>query len=100
MKTIQRSVVIRNPNGFHVRPATALAEAARRYTSRVVVWYQGRCGDARRVLDLIMLGAEPGAEVTLEVDGPDAEEALEALAEILSAEEPPPLPVKPPPKKG
>ena len=97
---LRRTVIIRNPQGFHVRPAAALAERARQYQSKVSLIRGDVKVDGRQVLDLIMLAAEQGAEITLEVIGPDAGEALEALAQILGAEEPPPLPVRPLPQKG
>jgi phosphotransferase system HPr (HPr) family protein len=88
--TLRKSVIIRNPQGFHVRPAAALAERARRYQSKASVIHGDLRVDARQVLDLIMLAAEQGTELTLEVIGPDAAEAIEVLAEILGAPEPPP----------
>jgi phosphotransferase system HPr (HPr) family protein len=87
--TLRRTVIIRNPQGFHMRPAAALVEAARRFQSQAVVIHGDRRSSAREVLDLMMLLAEPGAEVTLEVQGPDAEQAIEVLAQVLGAEEPP-----------
>lgn len=97
---LRRTIVIRNPDGLHIRPAAALAAAARRFQAQVALLLGERRVDGRRVLDVITLGAEPGAEIVLEVNGPDAEEALEALAEILASATPP-LPEEPPlPQKG
>jgi phosphotransferase system HPr (HPr) family protein len=86
---MRRNVVIRNPDGLHIRPAAALAEAARRFQSQATLHHGDRRVDVRRALDLITLGAEAGTELILEVVGPDAEEALEVLAEILAAATPP-----------
>jgi phosphotransferase system HPr (HPr) family protein len=97
---LRRNVVIRNPDGLHIRPAAAVAEAARRYQSQVTLFLGERRVDGRRIMDLIALGAEPGAELILEVHGPDAEEALEVLAEILASATPPPPPERPLPQKG
>jgi len=88
-ETLRKSVIIRNPQGFHVRPAAALAERARQFQSRIELSRGDVRVDGRQVLDLIMLAAEQGMEVMLEVTGPDAAEAIEILAQILSAEEPP-----------
>jgi phosphotransferase system HPr (HPr) family protein len=99
-EVLRKSVIIRNPQGFHVRPAAALAERARQFQSRVELSRGDVRVDGRQVLDLIMLAAEQGMEVTLEVSGPDAAEAIEILAQILGAEEPPPGPVHTLPQKG
>lgn len=99
--TYRRKIVIRNPQGFHMRPAAALAEAARRFQSQATVIHGDRRGNARDILSLLMLLADFGSEVILEVRGPDAAEAVEVLSAILGAEEPPaPVPPTPVPKKG
>jgi phosphotransferase system HPr (HPr) family protein len=86
---LRRNVIIKNPQGFHVRPAAALAERARQFQSKVSLIHGDLRVDGRQVLDLIMLAAEQGTELTLEVVGPDAAQAIEVLAEILGAPEPP-----------
>ncbi len=88
-EALRRSVMIRNPQGFHVRPAAAFAEAAGRFQCKVTLRNGEQQVDGRRVLDLLMLGAAPGTELTLEVQGPDAAAAMEVLADILAAPEPP-----------
>lgn len=94
-EVLQRSVLIRNPQGFHLRPAAALAQAARQFQSEASVVHGDVRANARDAMELLMLLAEPGAQVLIEVSGPDAAEAMEALAEILGAEQ-----SMPPPKKG
>jgi len=91
LQTLQRKVVIANPNGLHVRPAAVFKQAADRFQSQVTLHFGGRRADGRSVMDLLTLGAQPGAEVVLEVSGPDAAAAIEILTQILSAPEPPAL---------
>ena len=42
--------------------------------------------DAKSILDLMTLAAGPQAELDLEVDGPDAAEALEHLAALFDSD--------------
>jgi phosphocarrier protein len=88
---LQRTVRIANPNGLHMRPSVAFVQMACRFQSSVTVTHDGKSADGRSPLDLMMLGAEQGCELTLEVDGPDADDAIEALAALLGSV-PPPLP--------
>jgi len=87
MKTLTYSARITNPNGLHMRPATAFAAAALRFKSEVTV----RCASLNKVangkspLDMMFLAAPEGSELTVEVVGDDAPEALEALAAVLLA---------------
>jgi phosphotransferase system HPr (HPr) family protein len=87
---LRRQVIIRNPEGLHMRPATAFAQACRRFQCMVsLTCGERRAADGRDGFALLMLAAEPGAEVLLEVAGPDAAEAIEVLTAILEAPEPP-----------
>jgi len=70
-----------------MRPATAFAQTARTYRAAVTVYNGDRRADGKSSLDLILLIAEPGAELVLEVDGEDAGTAIEPLAALLAAVE-------------
>lgn len=82
---IRRSVVVANPHGLHMRPATAFATRAKQFACRVTVWNGSNKADGKSSLDLILLVALPGAELTLEVDGTDACAAAEVLADVLGS---------------
>jgi len=81
---ITRSVVIQNSLGIHARPAALLVQEAGRFQA---VIYLSK-GDVKRInaksiMGVMMLAAERGAEVTVETDGVDEQEALDALTELL-----------------
>jgi phosphocarrier protein HPr len=82
---LRRTVRVANPNGLHMRPATLFAQAARGYRSAVVVSNGEKKADGKSSLDLLLLIAEPGVELVLEVDGDDAAEAIGPLAELLGS---------------
>jgi phosphotransferase system HPr (HPr) family protein len=82
---LRRNVLITNPQGLHMRPSAAFAELAGRYQSNVTVHYEGKAVNGKSLWDLMLLAAMPNTEVTLEVDGPDAVAALEALVALLQA---------------
>ena len=82
---LQRKVVITNPNGLHMRPSAAFVETAGRFQSTVTVHHDGRAVNGKSLWDLLLLAALPGTELILEADGPDAGEALDALAAVLAA---------------
>ncbi len=82
---ITRSVVIQNSLGIHARPAALLVQEAGRFQA---VIYLSK-GDVKRInaksiMGVMMLAAERGAEVTVETDGVDEQEALDALTELLA----------------
>jgi len=81
---LQRKVLLANPNGLHMRPSAAFVELAGRFESNVTVSCDGKAVNGKSIWDLMLLAAEHGTELTLEVDGPDAPQALEALSVFLS----------------
>ncbi len=91
--TLRKTVLITNPQGFHLRPVAAFAKIALRFPScRVRVLKEDRTADGTSPLDLMTLAAEAGSELTIEVSGPDAGTVLAALAEVVNVppEESPP----------
>ena len=82
---LRRVVTVANPQGLHMRPAAAFAKAARQYKSTVTVSRDDRSVNGKSQIDLLLLAAEPGAQLTLEASGEDAAAALEALGAILES---------------
>lgn len=90
---VTRAVVIVNLEGLHARPADMLARTALKYRSKIEVLCRNERVDAKSTLNLLILGATQGTEITLVAEGDDAEAAIEALAALVSGgfvEEPKP----------
>jgi len=66
----------------------AFAQLASRFKSSVKVSREGQSVNGKSILDLMLLAATQGTELTLEVAGPDAQDALDALVKLLKS--PPP----------
>lgn len=59
-------------------------ETASRFRSVIGVVSGKQAADGKSVLGLMLLGASPGAEITIEAQGEDEAEALNALAELIT----------------
>jgi len=81
----RRRVQIVNAYGLHVRPATKFVSLAQSFRSQVRVGHEGRTVNGKSMLDMTGLAAECGTVLDLEAEGPDAEEALAALADLVAA---------------
>jgi phosphotransferase system HPr (HPr) family protein len=81
-----------------MRPATAFALLASKFQSEVRVFNEDRSANGKSVLELFTLVALPGAELIIEASGPDAGDALAALAEVINR--PVEEPAEPPPSAG
>ena len=80
---VRRVVTVANPQGLHMRPAAAFAELASRYVANITISRNQQTVDAKNWMDLLLLAAEGGHEVTIEATGRDSNEAVEALANFL-----------------
>ncbi len=81
----RREVEVKNVLGLHLRPALKFVELAGKHQSEIRVHYNGNEFNGKSILELTSLAAECGARLDLEARGPDAVEAVEALAELVSA---------------
>lgn len=83
MPTAERTVTLINKVGLHARPATAFVQTAARFASSITVECNGRTADAKRIVKVLQLGAERGAQLHIVADGPDAEAAVDALRQLV-----------------
>ncbi len=82
----EKIVVINNPQGLHARPAELFARLAMQFDSDIEMIRDDYCVDAKSILNILTLGAGQGSELTLRASGLDAEEALEALAQLVASD--------------
>ncbi len=78
-----RLVTVTNPQGLHLRPADMLARLALQFESTVEIERGGDRFDGKSIMSLMTLAAGQGTQLLLRASGPDAEEALDALAELF-----------------
>ncbi|MCQ8186260.1 HPr family phosphocarrier protein [Parvularcula maris] len=85
MSEASARVTIVNMRGLHARAAAKICETASAFQSRIEVSKDGTAVGARSLMALLMLGAGKGSKVTLRAEGPDAEEAVKAVRELIEA---------------
>jgi phosphotransferase system HPr (HPr) family protein len=80
-----RQVVITDPLGLYLRPAAKLVVLAKSFRSDIRVICKGTMADCKSLLDLATLAAECGTMLELVAHGPDAEQAVAALNDLIMA---------------
>ncbi|HEX7328903.1 MAG TPA: HPr family phosphocarrier protein [Casimicrobiaceae bacterium] len=80
----RREVEIVNKLGLHARAAARLTQLAARFQSDVTIARNGRSVNAKSIMGVMMLAAGKGAKVTLEIDGPDEAEAMNAVCTLIA----------------
>jgi phosphocarrier protein len=81
----QRDVEIVNKLGLHARPSARLTQLASSFKSKVFMSRNGRRVNAKSIMGVMMLAAARGCTITLETEGEDEIEAMEALAGLISS---------------
>jgi len=79
----QREVEIVNPAGMHARPAAEFVKLAGRFASEIRVEKDGLEVNGKSIMGVLMLAAEHGSRLRLSATGSDAEDALEALSDLV-----------------
>ncbi|MGE5172113.1 MAG: HPr family phosphocarrier protein [Rudaea sp.] len=80
----RREVEIVNKLGLHARASAKLTQLAAKYDSDVQVMRSGRKVNAKSIMGVMMLAAGKGSKITLEIAGPDEEQAMEALCALIN----------------
>ena len=81
---VKREIRIVNKLGLHARASAKLTQLASKFQSAVWIERNGRRVNAKSIMGVMMLAAGIGSTVELETDGPDEQEALEAIAKLFA----------------
>ena len=81
----QRDVEIVNKLGLHARPSARLTQLASSFDSKVFLSRNGRRVNAKSIMGVMMLAAAKGSTITLETEGEDEKEAIDALAGLIAS---------------
>ncbi len=76
---------LRNRVGLHARPAAVLVQRAKNFKSSISLSKDARTVDAKSILNVLTLGAERGAVVTLRADGEDEALAVNDLSQLIES---------------
>jgi len=80
----QRTVIVTNPQGLHARPADMFVKLANRFESRIEIVKDSERVDGKSILAILTLAAAEGTTLSIEATGRDAEQALDALVELVA----------------
>ena len=81
---LERSVQIVKKNGLHARPAAEIVKLAAKYKSEITVCRDDLEVNGKSIMGVMMLAAEYGSTLVFKADGPDAQQALDALAQLVA----------------
>ena len=79
-----KEVVVQNQVGLHARPATFFIQKANEFKSSIWVESEDRKVNAKSLLGVLSLGITKRLTITIIADGPDEEDAVNNLVDLIS----------------
>ena len=81
MREIQVKII--NKTGLHARPAAQLVELAKQYQSTVQIIKGDVTANGKSIIKVLTCNVTQGDEVLLRAEGPDEDQAIEAIAAFI-----------------
>ena len=70
--------------GLHARPAAQFVKIASKFKSDVYISKNEREVNGKSIMGVMMLAAEMGSELTIQVNGQDQQEAMDVLVDLIN----------------
>ncbi|MHC4426113.1 MAG: HPr family phosphocarrier protein [Planctomycetota bacterium] len=89
----EAEVEIKNADGLHMRPAMQFVDIASTFECDVAVSNSENSVDGKSIMQMSMLAATCGTKLKIRTEGTDAQQAINALQELVEErmfDEPPP----------
>jgi phosphotransferase system HPr (HPr) family protein len=80
---VEKTVVIKNKQGLHARPAALFVQIANKFDSDVIVSKGKAKVNGKSIMGIMMLEAGSGSKVTITTKGEDAQQAITELENLL-----------------
>lgn len=80
----EREFTIVNKLGLHARPSAMLVKTASRFAADITIEREGISVNGKSIMGIMMLAAAKGTVIHVRIDGPDEEEAITTLGELIS----------------
>ena len=82
-KTASKSFTIPNKLGLHARAAAQVVKTANRFSSEITISTKKQSVNGKSIMGVLMLAASKGTKITVDAQGKDAPEALEAIDQLI-----------------
>jgi len=81
-----KEFTINNKLGIHARPAAQLVKTANQFDADITIEKDGEEADGKSIMGLMMLAAGHGSILTVSTEGPQDQEALEAIGKLIESD--------------
>jgi phosphocarrier protein len=81
---VSRELLIINKRGLHARASAKFVQLVEKFSAEVWVTRGGETVGGTSIMGLMMLAAGPGTTVTVSAIGPEAQQAVDAIAALVA----------------
>jgi phosphocarrier protein HPr len=81
--SVERKVRLVNRHGLHARPAAEFVKLANQFQASIQISKDGQDINGKSIIEILLLAAEHGTELTLRAEGADAERAVASLEALI-----------------
>ena len=85
MATLRDDLAIINQRGLHARASAKFVKCAEGFDANVMVSKDGQSVTGTSIMGLMMLAANMGSSISVEASGPQAAQAMAALAALVAS---------------
>ncbi|GEN35854.1 MULTISPECIES: phosphocarrier protein HPr [Aneurinibacillus] len=82
----EKTFQIVSESGLHARPATALVQAATRFSSEITLEYNGKKVNLKSIMGVMSLAVGKGATIKITAEGQDESEAIAKIEEVMKSQ--------------
>jgi phosphocarrier protein HPr len=82
---VSREIPIINKRGLHARASAKFVQMVERFDAEVWVTKGGETVGGTSIMGLMMLSAGPGTSIVVSAIGPEAQTAVDAIAELVAS---------------
>ncbi|WP_432664264.1 HPr family phosphocarrier protein [Wukongibacter baidiensis] len=82
---MEKLVKILNESGLHARPTAVFVKTASGFKSEIKIEVKGNCLNGKSIMNVLSLGAKKGEEIKIIANGPDEDEAVQCLVQLIES---------------
>jgi len=82
---LEKTVVIANKAGIHVRPAAKIADLSNKFRASILFIKDGQAVNAKSIMELLTLAAGEGTRIIIKAEGEDEAKAISEIEELINS---------------
>ena len=84
---LYREMTIKSSEGLNSRTAARLVKAAERFESQILIEFENKKVNAKSIMGVLSLNTQCGGSIFVLANGPDEQQALDALEAATNLQE-------------